>query len=56
MAEKDPDFGKKCAFSGKAINRAKRYSRNGRYYLNKNSYKEHMKKLEEEKQEQEQSA
>lgn len=36
--EKDQDFGTKCAFSGKRIDRHKRYYRDGKYYLNKNAY------------------
>ncbi|MCA9400344.1 MAG: hypothetical protein KC713_01860 [Candidatus Omnitrophica bacterium] len=47
--KEDKEFGKKCAFSGKAISRTKRYYRNGKYYLNKASYKAHMEKLENEK-------
>jgi hypothetical protein len=34
----------KCAMSGKAIKRRKRYYRNGKYFLNKASYQAFVKK------------
>ena len=39
----------KCANSGKAIKRKKRYYRNGKYYATKQAWSEQMKKEAEEK-------
>jgi hypothetical protein len=52
MAEevKNDEWRKKCAFSGTALKNVKRYYRNGRYYKNKASFQQHLKKLLEEKQ------
>ena len=43
------DFGKKCAFTGKALKRRKRYYRDGQYYVNKTAFKGKAKKDAEEK-------
>ena len=49
MAEvKADEIGKKCAFSGKILKKAKRYYRNGLYYVNRAAFKGKMKKDEEE--------
>lgn len=46
MAEKtDSELGKKCAQTGVALTKARRYYRNGQYYRNKTAYRAHMKKL-----------
>lgn len=37
-AEKE-DISKKCAQTGTTLKRAKRYFRNGRYFVNKNAFK-----------------
>jgi len=37
--EQDKEIGKKCAHSGVALKRSKRYYRNGLYFLNKASFK-----------------
>ena len=37
----------KCAMSGKAIKRRKRYYRNGKYFLNKASWQAYVKKQKE---------
>ncbi len=39
----------KCANTGKAIKRKKRYYRNGKYYVTKQAYQAQVKKLAEEK-------
>ena len=49
QATQDADLGKKCAFSGKPIKRARRFYRNGKYYLNKASFKANWPKIQEEK-------
>ncbi|MFT7538673.1 MAG: hypothetical protein ACI9F2_000824 [Lysobacterales bacterium] len=39
MAEQqDESYGKKCSESGKAIDRARRYYRNGKYFANKTAF------------------
>ena len=45
MAEKNPDLGKKCAFSGVALSKARRFYRNGNYFRNKAAFKAHEEKL-----------
>jgi len=42
------ELGKKCAFTGKALKRRKRYYRNGKYYISKTAFKSAMKKQQEE--------
>ena len=39
----------KCAQSGKAIKRRRRYYRNGKYFLNKASWQAYVKKQKEDK-------
>lgn len=41
------DIGKKCASTGATLKRAKRYYRNGKYFVNKNAFKAWLKKQEE---------
>ena len=48
MADEKEDIGKKCAFSGVTLKRARRYYRDGKYYRNKSAYKAQLKKLAEE--------
>lgn len=45
--EKDKDYGKKCAHTGAAIKRVKRYYRNGKYYKNKRAFMDAVKKAAE---------
>jgi len=48
MAEaKTEEVGKKCAFSGKILKKAKRYYRNGLYYVSKAAFKSKLKKDQE---------
>ena len=42
------DAHKKCAFSGVTIKRVRRYYRNGKYFKNKNAYKDYLEKQAEE--------
>ncbi len=44
----DSETNKKCAGCSKALNRAKRYYRNGKYFCNKNCFKTSLKKAEKE--------
>ncbi len=49
MADQNPniEIGKKCAFSGVALRRAKRFYRNGLYFRNKAAFKANEAKLAE---------
>ncbi len=42
--KKDNEVAKKCAGTGKALKRVKRYYRNGLYYANKTAYQAKVKK------------
>jgi len=57
MAEKevDKEIGKKCAHTGTALKRVKRYYRNGKYYVNKTAYKAMLKEKSEEAKEKEEA-
>lgn len=43
--ESKAEIGKKCAFSGVALRKARRFYRNGLYFRNKAAFKSHVEKL-----------
>ena len=45
MADEKEDISKKCAQTGTALKRSRRYYRNGKYFLNKNAFKAFEAKL-----------
>ena len=49
MADATEDIKKKCASTGTTLKRAKRYFREGHYFLNKNAYKTWAEKRQAEK-------
>ncbi|MCA9405701.1 MAG: hypothetical protein KC684_04130 [Candidatus Omnitrophica bacterium] len=44
MADEKEDISKKCAETGTTLKRARRYYRNGKYYINKAAFKAKLKK------------